>query len=366
MSTQNISILILLLSLSFFISCQQEEQTEEIIRPVRYTQVFSTGGIRARIFSGTAQSGMESKLSFKVQGTIRTMGVVMGDTVKKGQVIAELDPYDYELRVEQAEANLSQSISQARNADANYDRIRSLYENNNASIQDLDAARTASESSNAAVTSAEKQLELARLQLSYTELKAPLDGAIAEVNVEINENVNAGTPIVLLSSGSFIEVEISIPENLISQIESNKPVSVKFDAVPGNEYTGIVSEVGVSTTGMATTFPVTVRLDEAAQDIRAGMAANVFFRFESKEERVLFLVPSEAVGEDREGRYVYVAERIPGEEEFGTAKRKSVQVGDLTEEGIEILEGISDGDLVVTAGITHIVHGQKVKLWTGD
>jgi RND family efflux transporter MFP subunit len=362
MPKKNIMTIILLLTLSFLVSCQQEEQAEEIIRPVRYTQVFSTGGIRTRMFSGTAQSGMESKLSFKVPGTVRTIRVVMGDRVKAGQVIADLDPYDYELKVEQAEANLTQSISQARNADANYNRMRSLYENNNASIQDLDKARTASESSNAAVISAEKQLALARLQLSYTMLKAPLDGAIAEVNVEINENVNAGTPIVLLTSGSFIEVEISIPENLISRIEPNKKVSVRFDAIPDNEYPATVSEVGVSTTGMATTFPVTVRLDEATPDIRAGMVANVSFRFESRDDRILFLVPSQAVGEDREGRFVFVVEPKPDEQGYGTAKRKSVKVGELTEDGIEILDGISDGDLVVTAGVTRIVHEQKVKL----
>lgn len=282
--------------------------------------------------------------------------------MRTGQLIAELDPSDYLLKVQQSEASLLQAKAQARNAEADYNRARSLYEEKSASKQDLDAARMASESANAVAQVSEKQLEQARLHLSYAKITAPMDGSIAEVRCEVNENIQAGMPLFVLTSGSQLEVRVSIPEVLISQIEEDKEVSVKFDAIPDKEFQAIVTEVGIKSITMATTFPVTLRLKEIDPDIRAGMAATVTFRFESRDDRVMFLVPSEAVGEDREGRFVFLVELLPEEEGFGIVRRKPVVVGELTAEGLEIFEGISDGDLLVTAGISHVVNGQKVKL----
>ncbi len=356
------------LFIAFFIavlllpSCQEKEQTQEIIRPVRYTQVFSTGGSRVRTFSGVAQPSMESRLSFKVPGTVKKITVHVGDRVQASQLIAELDPYDYKLNVQQAEASLAQAKAQARNADAAYDRARSLYENKSASKQDLDGARMAYESANAGVQASEKKLEQARLYLSYTKITAPMNGAIAEVNCEPNENVQAGQQILLLTSGSQLEVNVSIPEVLISHIEEKKEVSVKFDAIPDKEFRATVTEVGVKSKTMATTFPVTLLLHKTDPDIRAGMAAVVTFRFESKDRRVRFIVPFEVVGEDREGRFVFLVEFLPEQEGYGIVRRRAVTVGELTAEGIEVFEGLADGDLVVTAGISRIVDGQKVKL----
>ncbi len=354
--------LILIMASLLFLSCQKEEPTQEIVRPVRIIQVFSTGGSRVRTFPGVARAGMESRLSFKVSGTVNKVAVRVGDRVKAGQLIAELDPYDYQLKVQQARASLLQAEAQARNANAAYSRVRSLYENRSASKQDLDSARMSYESANAMAQASEKQLEQALLQLSYTKITAPpIDGAIAEVHCEANENIQAGAPLFLLTASSQLEVNVSIPENLISQIEEERVVSVEFDAIPDEEFKAKVSEIGVKSITMATTFPVTLLLEQTHPDIRPGMAATATFLFESQDDRVRFIVPSEAVGEDREGRFVFIVESLPEEEGFGIVRRRSVVVGELTEEGLEIFEGLTDEDLVVTAGISHIVEGQKVK-----
>jgi RND family efflux transporter MFP subunit len=353
---------ILILSLLSLIACGEEEQRKEIIRPVRYMQVFSTGGTRLRSFSGVAQSGLESKLSFKVPGTIKRIAVNVGDKVRAGEVIAQLDLDDYQLKKQQAQATLADAKAKARNAEANYERTRALYESKSASRTNLDAARAASESTEAGVQSAEKQLELAESQLSYATLKAPLSGAIADVDVEVNENVQAGQIVVVLTSGSEIEVKVSIPGILIAQIREGSEVKVAFDAIPGKEYLAHVSEVGIASVGMVTTFPVTVKLDRADSDIRPGMAAVVEFFFESKDQRERFIVPSHTVGEDQKGRFVYVVEPIPDQKEYGIAHLRSVTIGELTSEGLEIFEGLSDGELLITAGITRITDGQKVKI----
>jgi len=335
---------------------------EQIIRPVRYLQVYSTGGARVRNFTGVAQANMESRLSFKVPGTVKSLAVLVGDNIRRGQLIAELDRGDYELQVQQAEAALAQAKAQERNAKSNFERVRTLFESNNTSKSQYDAARAANESARAGVNAAEKQFELAKSQLSYTNLTAPVDGAIATVNVEANENVQAGYPVVVLTSGSHIEVKLSIPEILIAQMKVGSKVEVTFDAIPEKEYSATVTEVGIAATGVGTTYPVTVRLDDQDDAIRAGMAASVACQLESKDERERFIVPTHAVVEDRQGRFVYVVKPIKNEEGFGIIHRCPVTIGELTADGIEVFEGLSDGELVVTAGVSRVSDSLKVKI----
>ena len=353
---------IVLFGAILIISCDKEMQEEEIIRPVRYMQVYATGGSRVRTFTGVAQAGMESELSFKVPGTVKNVAVHVGDNVRRGQLIADLDETDYRLRLQQAEAALSQARAQGRNASANYERVRAMYENNSASRSDLDGARTANESAKAGVQAIEKQLELAQLQLNYTRLTAPVSGAIASVDIEINENIDPGETVVTLTSGSDIEVKLSIPEVLIAKIEEGRKVTVAFDALPDRDFRATIREVGVSSTGMGTTYPVTVRLDRKDASIRPGMAATVACRFGSGDERERFIVPSHAVVEDRAGRFVYVVEPNPDETGYGTIHRKSVTLGEITAQGLEIFDGLFDGDLVVTAGVSRISEDQKVRM----
>lgn len=342
------------------LSCAKEKEAPEILRPVRYQKVFSTGGERTRTFSGVAQAGLESRLSFKVPGTIQKLYAKVGDKVTVGQLIAELDPTDYELQVQQAQASLESAKAQERNAEANYNRVRQLWENRNASRNDLDASRAAYESASAQVRAQEKQLELAQTQLSYTKLKAPVNGSIATLDVEVNENVDAGKTVVQFSSRTNMEVLVTIPEILISRVREGENVNVTFDALPGNTFTAHVTEVGVASTGFATTYPVKVRLEEAGEDIRPGMAAEVAFRFGGDSGRERMVIPSVGVGEDRSGRFVFVVE--PSEEAgVGIVHRKPVVIGDLVEEGIEVFEGLADGDRVITAGVSRLTDGQRVK-----
>jgi multidrug efflux pump subunit AcrA (membrane-fusion protein) len=101
----------ILLALSLPVSCQKTEETAEpVIRPVRYTKISSTGGSRLRTFSGTARAGMESKISFKVAGTLVSLPIKVGDVVRKGQTIAALDPKDNEIEKQEAEASLTRML----------------------------------------------------------------------------------------------------------------------------------------------------------------------------------------------------------------------------------------------------------------
>lgn len=354
-------VLMLCFALAFWLSCGKERQAiPEMIRPVRYVQVFNTGGGRERVFSGTARAGVESKLSFKVPGTVRQVLVKVGDAVQRGQLLAQLDSKDYQLQLQQAEAAYQQANAGLQKASSDYDRVRNLYENNNAAKSDLDAVRAAFESATAGVQAADKQRELARLQRSYARLAAPAAGLIAAVNVEPNENIQAGQPVVLLTSAGDLEVDVTVPEVLISSVKKGSDVKVTFDAISDKVYQGIVAEVGVASIGFATTYPATVRLLGADSRIRSGMAAEVKLQFSADSTAERIVIPSVAVAEDRDGRFVFVVQPVKGD--TARAKRVPVEVGELTSDGLEILSGLSEGELVVTAGVSKIKDGQRVRL----
>lgn len=348
------------LLIASIVGCAKPAPEEETLRPVRSEVVTLSGGTRVRSFSGTARAGQETDLSFRVAGRVEGLFVEVGDRVTAGQLIAQLEKRDFEINERQARANLTRAQARFRNARADLDRIRGLYESDNASKNDLDAALAQEQAAQAEVEANRQALEGAGRKLAYTSLRAPVGGAIASVPVEVNENVVAGQNVVRMTSGSRPEVEVAIPEILIAQIREGDPVTVSFDALPGTEFDAAVTEVGVAATGTATTFPVTVKLDRAGQDVRSGMAANVGFRFEDGRGEHIHL-PSHAVGGDLEGKFVFVLERAD-EDGVAVVRRTTVEVGELTRDGLEVLSGLSEGQRVVTAGVRRLTDGQRVKL----
>jgi len=331
-----------------------------IVRPVRYEVVRTSTGTVERTFTGVAKAGAETTLSFRVAGTLVQLAASVGDRVTQGALIAEIDPADYTLLVKEAEAGLRQAEAQASNAEADLRRVRGLYETNAASRDDYDAAIAGAESARAQVEALTQRLEMARRQVEYTRLVAPTDGAIAEVRVELNENVGAGQPIAVMTSGGRPEVELAVPEGTIARIAPGQMVRVRFDALPGRTLQGRVTEVGVASGGMATTFPVTVILSADERGVLPGMAASVAFEFAESGGRAAVVVPAYAVGEDRDGRFVFVVERSGAGQ--GIARRRAVTIGQLVADGLEVTSGLTDGDLLVTAGVNQLSDGDAVRI----
>ncbi len=340
------------------------EEAAPALRPVRYERVATDSLSISRSLAAVVRAGVESRLSFRVGGSIERLDVVVGSSVRRGQILARLDPTDFELRVEEAKAALAQAQASLRRTEADFDRVRALYENNNASKAELDAARASAESSEAQVDAITKQLEQANQQLGYTVLLAPTDGAIASVEVEVNENVQGGDEVCLLISGGSPEVVIPVPEVMIGSVRPGQRVSVALDALPGEAFEAEVTEVGVAVTGASTTYPVTARLLDSNIRIRAGMAAETTFKFEQEGGDDRIFVPGVSVGEDRDGRYVFVLDRT-GERE-GLVRRRGVTIGATSETGIEILEGLSEDELVVTAGVRRLTDGMRVAVLESD
>ncbi len=334
-------------------ACSGPETVSEdpVLRPVRTVTIARNTEGRERTFSGVSQSTQESRISFRVSGTITSLPVRTGTQLKAGAVLARLNTSQFDLQVQQAEAALAQAQASQRNADSNYDRVKGLYAGNNASRNDLDAARANAESARAQVQSNKKALEIAQLNRSYTRLTVHEDCVVASLDVELNENINAGEPVALVNCGPGIQVNVGIPESLIASVTEGMPAQVKLNALSNRTFSGTVTEIGVASSGGSATFPVAVLLTEADPSIRAGMAADVLLRFAQSGTNA-FIVPASAVINDESGTFVYVA--VPKTSSTALITRQPVTTGELVESGIEIIEGLNVGDKVVTAGTSVI------------
>ena len=169
-----------------------------------------------------------------------------------------------------------------------------------------------------------------------------------------------GQDIAVLDSDERTEVEMAVPESLISELKTGAAAEVQFDALPDVSLAATVTEVGVATSRSAGAYPVVVTLGEADPRVRSGMSASVTVQLGHEGEQPHVFVTPRAVGEDRRGRFAYVAQ--PTEPGFAQVERREVQVGDVTSRGLAILEGVNPGELVVTAGVRHLSDGLEVKL----
>ncbi|MEO0412114.1 MAG: efflux RND transporter periplasmic adaptor subunit [Pseudomonadota bacterium] len=331
------------------------------LRAVKVATVKSVGEFSDRVFSGTVSSTKETSLSFRVSGTVIAKNVSVSDRITKGDVLARLDPAPYELEVQRAKAALEEARSNARNASSSYERTKRLYEAGNSSREDLDNAKTALNSGQAQQASTAKALELAQLDLSYTKLVSEDACAIASTDLQVGENVQQGQRVLVANCGDGLEVNLGIPERFIAQVNKGAKVSVSFPALPNVTLLGDVDDVGIATTSGGATFPVTVALPEAASaQVKSGLSAQVVFNFRAQNGGAGLIVPSIALGEDQSGRFVYVLE--DGGDGTGTVTRTSVEAGALSDDGVEIVSGLTEGARVVTAGVSVLRDGLKVRL----
>lgn len=344
-------------------SCKKEEnKTDTIVklRPVKVVTADSALKNYVKSFSGITQASVTSRLSFRVSGTLTDVFVDVGDTLEKGDLLARLDPTDYQIKVQEVSASLARAKAEWRNAKATYARVQALYERGNASLNELDATRAAAASGEAAVKSVEKQLELVKRRLEYTSLYSPGKCSVAYLDAEENENVAAGQPLMLLNCGDEIEVKIAVPSSFISKVHQGDTASIQIDSIKNKKINGRVKDVGVSPTGLMTTYPVIISIDKNISGIRPGMSAEVFIKTGNEESEGGLWLPPVCVGEDRSGNFVYRVNDLGGD--VGEIEKVYVKTGSLSDMGLYIEDGLKRDDLVVSAGVSQVKDKLKVRI----
>jgi RND family efflux transporter MFP subunit len=310
-----------------------------------------------RVFNASASSNHQLKLSFKVQGNLNYFKAQIGDEVKEGDLIAKLDSKPYELKVSQIDYALSEAGASLQNAKSIYERTKKLYVNQNSSISDIDNSRAAYEATKAKVQNITKELEYAKLQLSYTKLDAPISGYISAKYVNQNENVTAGTPIILISDKVVDEVRVQVPEIFINKIKKDSNVKVVFNSIDSKPFIAKISEISKFALQNEKTYLVIAKLENSSKLIKSGMSADVYF--DVKDETILdeYLVPASSVLNDNNGYFVYVVQK---QDDKYLIKRKDVKVANLVSEGFEIIEGLDKNDLVLKAGMSEVFENMEV------
>jgi RND family efflux transporter MFP subunit len=331
-----------------------------IIRPVKTMEIQPIKTNSTHTFNGIAKSGSAARLSFKVSGTVKKVRARVGQRVKRGDLIATLDDSIYRLRVNEVKASLAQVNSELKHAKSQYKRIQKLYVNQNSSLSDLETSRTAYESAKAQYRAMKNRLEQAKLELSYTNLKAPINGAVSEINIRKGENIGVATPVAVISSTKSIDVPVYVPGALIDNIHEGDKCKVFFDAYKNKTYTANVVEVSRSSSGRTTTFLIKVRVIKPSKKVLPGMAASVTFKVKRDAHEGDFVVPLHAVLEDRNGHFIYTVENI--KDGVGIIARKNIQVGDFDTNGMTIFGDVKKGWLVITAGMSQMKVNMKVKV----
>ncbi len=351
------------LTLLILWGCGSDEETPpEIIRPVIYHTVGLSGGEVIRTFSGTAQTDKIINLSFRSSGIVTELNMKLGDQVKKGDLLSQLDNVQARLAHEQAISQLNSAASQMNTAELNLERIRSLYEKGSASLSDFENAKNSFRTAQASYQSAQRSVDIQQEQINYGFLYAPEDGAIAAVNVELEENINPGQVVGVLNAGLDMNISLGIPESVINRLESQMEVNVEFSALPNNSFLGRVIEISPALDANTSTYPIEVSIVEPTSDIKSGMAASVTFNFaESVGNTESIIVPSNSVGEDQNGRFVFLIN--DSNTNNITVNKNYVEIGELTSEGFEITSGLNVGQKIATAGLQTLLNGQKVSLY---
>jgi multidrug efflux system membrane fusion protein len=353
-----------ILALSFltitFFSCSEDEKViEKMVRPVKYEEVGFFGGEKNRTFSGISATDKTIKLSFRSTGVITKFEIKLGQKVKKGQLLAKIDNEQARLSYENAKSSMSSAKSQMNTAKLSLNRVRSLYEKGSSSLSSFEGAKNSFATAQQSYQTAERNVKIQREKMSYGSLYAPENGVIATVTSEIDENVSPGQTVATLNSGTNMQISLGLPESIINRVKPGMSVNVHFTSFKDKMFSAEVTEISPALDVNSSTYPVSVRIIDLTDEIKSGMSADVTFSFgnENTSKKEL-IVPAQAVGEDSEGRFVFVIE----EGETTTVKKQKVVIGELTAEGFEIKSGLSSGQKIATAGLQTILDGQTVRI----
>ncbi len=353
------------LSMLLLMGCGEEAAPEKtVVRPVKAMKVSDVEGFRQRQFPGRAKGTQEVDLAFRVSGPLITRDVDVGSVVKTGDVVARIDPRDFQNNLRNVQGQLDQVNATVKRAQADYDRLVRIFEQDPGATSEraIDRAREQRDSARASIKSLKASVAAAKDQLSYTYLKAPFEGTVVSTYVENFQNVRAKQSIVRLVDASRVEMVVNVPESLISLVPKVENIVVVFDPFPDRQISAQIKEIGTEASAATRTYPVTLIMDQPdGIKILPGMAGKASGKplETDKAAKAGVEVPLAATFSpaEIEKTYVWVID-----EAAQTVHRREVKTGELTDRGIKILDGLKPGEWIAKAGVHYLQEGQKIKI----
>jgi membrane fusion protein (multidrug efflux system) len=291
-------------------------------------------------YNGTSslEAPGEAQVIAKTSGIVLELLTEEGRTVRKGDVLVRLDSERQRLQVEQAEA-------QVRTLQSNYERSQKMVAAKLVSAESDDQIRYDLENAKAT-------LDLARLELSYTEVRAPISGVVAQRSIKMGNFVQINTPIIRIVDNSRLQATLNVPERELSTLKSGLPVVLQVDALPGKQFAGTVDHIAPVVDAGSGTFRVVCAFDGTG-GLQPGMFGRIRIDYDRRADALV--VPRVALLEDQGDPAVFSVRD-------GKAVRVAVTLGFTDGQWAEIRSGLGVGDPVVTAGKAALRDGSPVQV----
>ena len=344
------------LLLGVLAGCGNDDAADPGPRPVLVARPQGGTDAATIAYAGEVRAREESALSFRVGGNLVRRLVDVGDVVRRGQILAELDPDDLRLQAQAAQAQAAAAEAELQRTAADRARYQALLADQLISRSAYDQANTAYKAAAGQANAARANLDVARNQAGYAQLRAPHDGVIASRQAEAGQVVGAGQTIFTFSSDTGREVAIALSEARIRDFRVGQPVLVELWSAPGQRLPGTIREIAPAADPQARTYAARVALPpESARAVELGQSARVYVQQDG--HRAAPSVPLSAIQRGANGATaLWVVD--PATRKLTS---RAVKLGPYAEDRVPVLDGLDADAWVVVAGGHLLREGQRVE-----
>lgn len=347
---------VLLATAALLAACSPVAPPAEPVRAVKLMTV-GVGALQARQeYSGEVRARVETRLGFRVAGKIVQRHAELGQRVQAGQVLAQLDPQDYQLAAAAARAQLSSAQTQFDLAAAEFKRFSALKEQNFISGAELERREATLKAAQSTLEQARAQASSQGNQAGYTRLVADVAGVVTGIEAETGQVVAAGSPVVRIAQDGPRDVVFAVPEDKVVLIKAGQSVAVRLWA-GGAPLQGRVREVSASADPATRTYGVKAGI-EGADAPPLGSTVHVTPEVLSHAGVQAIKLPTTALRQEGQATAVWVYEP-----DTGTVRSQVVQIATADGNEAVVAGGLAPGMQVVSAGVHVLTPGQKVVIY---
>lgn len=349
------------LCLSLLVACSKPQPTEAPVRAVRTMVLTDAGGVLEREFAADIRARHESRLGFRVGGKVVQRAVVLGQAVKAGQVLAQLDPQDLRLVQDAARAGVAAAEANAALSASNLKRFTELRAQGFISSAELERHETANRAAQASLQQARAQAGVQTNQASYSALVADAAGVITSVDLEPGQVVAAGQPVLTLAHDGARDAVFAVPEDMGAAVRAliGKPGALKVRRWGSADWAPVtLREMAAAADPVTRTY--LAKADVGSDHFGLGQTATVMLNTTVRANGGL-RVPLNALVEKDGHSAVWVLDG-----QSMTVKTVPVVTADISGNVILVTKGLNPGQEVVTAGVHVLTEGQKVRRYQPD
>ena len=323
-------------------SGKTETTKSEKIIPVKVMDIGFSSHSYSQNYVGTVEESFAVSLSFSNMGTVERVLVSEGEYVRKGQLLAVLNSSTAQNAYDVSKSTLHQA------QDA-YDRLKPLHEKG--SITDIKFIEVET-----GLEQAKAMEAISRKSVEDCKLYAPISGIISKRSIEKGVNVMPGVSAFKLVSIDEVNINVSISENEISDIRIGQLATVMVSALGNKEYKGIVNKKGVEGNPISRTYDIKIRFKNPQSELMPGMICKVFLHNNKNDDTQKIIIPNKSVQISSENKqFVWLTDG-------NTAKRRFITVGSLSDYGIVVENGLSEGDKLIIEGFQKVSEGMKISI----